>query len=78
MLFCQPFYQPDFKIMAEAVRAWCAHNGVKPDNVREAHEVYAVAIRLYCEGHRDLEKLSAGLIAELDMRTTPLISSAVH
>ncbi len=71
-------YQADFEIMAVAVRQWCRHYRVDPDDRVATYQAYAAAIRFYCAGHRTASILSSLLIAEIDTNKPGQYSSALH
>jgi tagatose-1,6-bisphosphate aldolase non-catalytic subunit AgaZ/GatZ len=71
-------YQADFEIMAVAVRQWCLHYKVNPDDRIATHHAYAAAIRFYCAGHRTASMLSSLLINEIDANQSLQYSSALH
>ncbi len=71
-------FQADFEIMAVAVREWCRHYRVDPDDRIATHQAYAAAIRFYCAGHQTASSLASLLIAEIDTNKLGHHSSALH
>jgi len=71
-------FQADFELIGEAVRAWCRHNSVDPNDRAATYQTYANAIRFYSAGYCDLAELIALLIAEVCRSKPSLRSTAIH